>query len=304
VIADQVLNWGHRRGYQVSWAPAAALEEVRIELAGRLAAEEIDADFASECLSSFDFSPAMSLRWTVVLIAMPRPAHRVGFTVKGQRVDAVVPPTYVRYRGTFADVGADLAAHALPSSRVEILNAPLKPLAARLGLARYGRNNLCYVPPFGSYMQLLGYLTDADLRVRADWQPCEPALLDLCDDCNVCEAVCPTGAIADDRVLLHAERCLTFANENRAPIPAWVPPGAHHTLIGCLQCQRHCPANGALPIEDSGILFTEEETAALLDGSTFGPDSPEAREKLDRLALTEKHLIGRNLKALLNGGRR
>lgn len=301
MAADHLLAWASARGYRVAWAPATALEEVRADLERRLAAGEFDPDFARANLCSFDFSLPGLEQWTLVLIALPRPAHRVGFSVAGRRIDAVVPPTYLHYRALSAAVRADLADRGLRPARVETLNAPLKPLAARLGLARYGRNNLCYVPPFGSYMQLVGFLTDAHLPVDADWKPDEPALLDECNDCMVCEAVCPTGAIGDDRVLLHAEHCLTFANESRAPLPSWVPPVAHHTLIGCLQCQRHCPANDDLRVEESGVLFSEEETSALVAGETFGPDSPEGRRKLDRLGLTEEDLIGRNLRLLLAG---
>ena len=299
MITAQLVDWARVRNYQVAWAPATAIDEVRMELEARRASGEFDPVFARDQLSAFDF-PSISLdQWRVVLIAMPRPAHRVGFTIRGQRVDLLLPPTYVSYRRIFADVRDDLRVHALVPARVETLNAPLKALAVKLGLARYGRNNLCYAPTFGSYMQLVGYLTDADLRVSADWRPHQPALLDECEDCVICEAVCPTGAIRDDRVLLHAEHCLTFINENAAPLPAWVPSTAHHTLIGCLQCQRHCPANADLPVEESGVSFSEEETAVLIGGSFFSSEHPEARRKLDRLALTDEHVIGRNLRAFL-----
>jgi epoxyqueuosine reductase len=33
---------------------------------------------------------------------------------------------------------------------------PLKSLAVRSGLAAYGRNNVCYVPGMGSFLELVG----------------------------------------------------------------------------------------------------------------------------------------------------
>ena len=301
--ARRLSEWAAARGWLVAWGPPAAIDVVRTELAARMGGGELDARFARESLSSFSFDlpPLARGRWSVLIVALPRPAHRVAFTVGRRRVEAILPPTYVRYRPTFETVREHLVAEPLAASRVERLDVPLKPLAARLGLVRYGRNNLTYAPPLGTYMQLAGYVTDADLPVSDGWRPLEPALLDDCEDCLICEAVCPTSAIGDDRVLLHAERCLTFANENHAPLPAWIPPGAHHTLIGCLECQRHCPANPDLLVEDTGILFSESETAALLAG-----DAGEAaalarvREKMAPLALTEEGLIGRNLQALLS----
>lgn len=37
---------------------------------------------------------------------------------------------------------------------------PLKSLAAHSGLAVYGRNNICYVPGMGSFLELVGLYSD------------------------------------------------------------------------------------------------------------------------------------------------
>ena len=301
-MLEQLQSWALARGYRVACGPTAAIDAVRADLASRIASGEIDAALARDQLSSFRFEiPGDTTRpRTVLLVAMPRPAHRVTFIVSGRRAEAIVPPTYVRYRGTYEDIRQDLLATALAGARVELIDVPFKPLAARLGLARYGRNNVTYIDGLGSYFQLAGYITDADLRVRADWSPSEPQLLDECDDCGICEAICPTGAIRDERVLLHAEHCLTFANENPAALPAWVPPTAHNALVGCLQCQRHCPANPPLPVEDTGIVFSEAETAALIAADAESlPWTGSIRAKLAPLGLTEESVIGRNLRALV-----
>ena len=83
--------------------------------------------------------------------------------------------------------------------------------------------------------------------------------------------------MAKDRVLLHAERCLTYINENPGPWPTFVPTRAHHCLLGCLLCQRSCPANSKLPIESTGVAFSREETEALLadTGTTSRPSGIE-----------------------------
>lgn len=303
-MKHQLLRWAASRGYHVAWGPLSVLGAVGADLEARSATGELDAAFARDNLSFFNVEQAAAAvgRWTVLLVAVPRPAHLVSFIVGGERVEAILPPTYQRYRPIFEDVRQDLLAHALPSSRVELIEAPLKAVASRLGLVRYGRNNVTYAPPFGSYLQLLGYLTDADLPIEPGWQPREPCLLDECDGCGVCEAVCPTGAVTSERVLLHAERCLTLANETAGAWPSWVPSTAHHCLIGCLHCQRFCPANAELPVENSGVAFSEEETTVLLAGGEHqGPVWDSIRGKLELLGQPyQEPMIGRNLKALVD----
>ncbi len=279
------------------------LRVVRADLQARLDAGEIDSGFARRNLP-IDGGSAAELEGAgrVLVIAMPRPAHLVTFIVEGAPVEVILPPTYERYQPTFEDVRQDLAANVLPDSWVETVRAPLKPLAARLGLVRYGRNNLTYASGIGSYLQLLGYLTDADLPVDPAWRPCEPRLLDECERCGVCEALCPTAAIVSDRVLLHAERCLTLASETEGAWPPWAPPSAMDCLVGCLRCQQSCPANAELPIAPSGVTFVEDETTALLaDRERGGSAWAGIHAKLERLGLSapERLAIGRNLRAVL-----
>ena len=299
-MKDALLDWARLRGYLVAWGPVSAVDAARGEIEARQQRGELDADFARENLGfSMQCPPDATSQWRVVVVAIPRPGHRVTFTVEGRAVKAILPPTYVRYRATFSDIREQLA--ACLGSRVELIDAPLKALAARLGVVRYGRNNITYAPGMGSYLQLVGCVTDAALPVPAGWTPHEPRLLDLCEACGACETVCPTGAIDGDRVLLHAERCLTLANEAAGAFPGWLPSSAHHCLIGCLLCQRACPANTALDIQDAGVVFTAEETSTLLAGAAepVGPVWDAIREKLGRLGRNEDTVIGRNLRAML-----
>jgi len=221
----------------------------------------------------------------------------------GHRVlEAILPPIYRHFRGTFAEIRRDLDENALRGARVEAIRAPLKAVAARLGLVRYGRNNLTYAAGIGSYLQLCGYVTDAELPAMGR-SPQPPTLLPECDGCDNCRLACPTDAIGADRVLLHAERCLTFANERSDPWPSWLAATAHHCLIGCLACQRCCPANPRLEISSSGVIFSADETRALLgEGAPAGGRNGDGlRRKLDEFGLAEEEtLLGRNLRALID----
>jgi epoxyqueuosine reductase len=209
----------------------------------------------------------------------------------------------VGFRRTTTRVRDDLAANVFVDDRVDPLVAPLKAIAARLGLVCYGRNNVTYADGIGSYLQLFGYLTGAAVPPDQIADVAEPRLLEQCADCDRCITTCPTGAIGDDRVLVRAHRCLTYANELPGEWPGWVPPHAHHCLMGCLACQRSCPANPPLQVIDTEVCFTPEETQGLLSGpdDAPGPVRQAILGKLEQLDLSSMApLLGRNLQALID----
>jgi len=303
-MLDRLERWAEERGYLVACGPLELVASAQREVAGLAASGVLDDEFYSSELGSLaetEIKGSEALA-TVLMVVKLRPAHTVSFDLAGRRIEAILPPTYVRYRPLFEDVAADLREGPLRGARIERLMAPLKPLAARLGLVRYGRNNVTYAPGIGSYIQLLGFVTDAPLRLPAGWRPHEPTLLPECEGCQACRAACPTGAIATERVLLHAERCLTYVNELPGPWPDFVSPRVHHCLLGCLRCQRACPVNPRLPVESTSVTFNREETEALLadTGDHSSPAWAGVREKLVRLGQTySEDVLGRNLQALV-----
>lgn len=301
-MIESLQRWAAGQGYRVGWGPLEVITAALADVESRHVSREL-AVYASEAGPP---EAAESLRArglaTVVVVVKPRSAHTVVFELDGERLEALLPPTYIRYQGLFEEVRKDLSERGLPGARVELLRAPLKQVASRLGLVSYGRNNVTYAPEIGSYFQLLGYLTDAWLPLPGGWRPSEPALLPRCRTCRVCLHDCPTGAIEENRVLLHADRCLTFANENPGPWPSWVGPNAHNCLLGCLRCQRRCPENPELPVERTGVVFTREETRALLAESAdhLGPVWDGLRGKLTVLGQPgSEAVLGRNVRALV-----
>ena len=300
-MTESLERWAAERGYRVAWGPASIVEEARREIAARRAGGEIETGFWEGELAAIAQDGPVASGATVVVVAKPRPAHLVGFEVDGAVVETVIPPTYVRYRPTFEEVRQDLAANGLPGARVEHLAWPVKAIAARLGLVRYGRNNVTYAEGIGSYLQLCAFLTDAELPAQAGRTVGAAQLLSQCEHCAACQEACPTGAIDGDRVLLHAARCLTYVNETSGPWPQWLPGGAHNALIGCLLCQRACPANPDLPVEPSGVRFSAEETAQLLECERGGGRVETGiAVKLAWLGQpSAEPVLGRNLRALL-----
>jgi epoxyqueuosine reductase len=258
-------------------------------------------------LSALRFTPPEELPGarSLVVIATPQPQARFAFEWRGRMTAIVVPPTYLharevedRVRKLLADALAPMGYRVAPSS------VPKKLLAVRSGLARYGRNNITYIPGMGSFHRLSAFFSDMACD-DGDWE--EPRMLERCEDCRACVRACPSGAILEERFLLRAERCIVLHNEMppEIPFPSWLDSSWHNCLVGCMACQRACPEDRPFAgwFED-GPRFTEEETWLLLKGTTLDELPPATATKLRDCDLADMlDIFPRNLAPLLGGAR-
>jgi len=170
-------------------------------------------------------------------------------------------------------------------------------------LIDYGRNNIGYLPGMGSFIQIVGLVSDMPVDEGKTARRLEDALMERCRKCRACAAACPTGAIGQDRFLLHAEKCYTLFSESLEPIPSDLKAPSPQCLIGCLKCQEVCPENkGRMPYQKAPVAFSTEETRALLEAAEgSGPGLEKLQVKIRALGLSENPLLyGRNLKRLLD----
>ncbi len=125
--------------------------------------------------------------------------------------------------------------------------------------------------------------------------------MEPCETCSACMKACPAKAIGSDRFLLHAERCLTFHNERACDFPAWLSPDWHNSLVGCMICQKVCPANkDVVKWIENGTDFGSEETDHILKGVSDDRLPRETHEKLLQLGMMEYYdVLGRNLRVLI-----
>jgi len=304
----ETLRVLEEHGWAGRLVPAERRFDLWEEIEGRVRSGEVDRELFETYLSGFEAGLGEAPEWarSILIVAGAVPAIRIRFGWQGREVGVTVPPSYLPgaewidrvIERVLCERGADDGAGSGDETQFATANVPRKLLAARSGLARYGRNNVSYIEGMGSYYRLVAFY--GSIPVDEDvWH--EPEMLASCQSCRLCLDACPTGAIGEDRFLLHAEKCLTYWNEKPTdvPFPERTDPGLHELLIGCLRCQTVCPHNrGLLQVEEAETAFTEEETEGLLGFASDDTLPAPTVEKLERLDLHwYLEVLPRNLRA-------
>jgi epoxyqueuosine reductase len=295
LIKTNLLN----RGFRMSTGRIGHLQELKNEIEGLYHQGLIDSGLFRQYLSHLNYSPSAGKTNPVsfILTAAPQTQQGITFNYHDREYYYPIPPTY--YTKTDETIEKIISDSLIPLGySLSPANFPFKSAAVRTGLARYGRNNITYCDGLGSYYRLKAFVTD--LPVYQDsWQPAE--LMPRCENCTACLKACPTGAITGKRLLIHAERCLTYFNENLDDFPEWINRSWQRCLVGCMICQKVCPENKGFNIEpEINSTFSEEETNPFLN-TLHEDDLPESViYKLEKLSLLEyRASISRNLKIML-----
>lgn len=262
----------------------------------------LDPYFYEEYKSYFEFAPEVDFPQirSLFIISVPVPQFEANFHWNNKVFSLLIPSTYL-YGLKIINQMIELVSEILEPSgyKVAYASLPQKTLAVRCGLAEYGRNNITYVSGMGSFHRLTTLYSDFPTE-EDNWQ--ELQMMDLCKECSACTRKCPTGAIPTDRFLLRAERCITFHNEQpgEIPFPEWIDPKGHNCLVGCLHCQKVCPANKkVINWTEPGPEFSEEETTLILDGKGYDNLPIGTKEKIEKFDLVNYYeVLPRNLSPL------
>lgn len=290
-----------------SVARVERLDDLREDLdelvrSGRMSAHEVFREYLTGL--TFDVPESLPDARSIVVVAMPTPLMWVTFHLEDASYDLMVPPQYYRPGTTSASLRNTVVNEIIgvPDCGVEQSHTlQQKPLAVKSGLARYGRNNICYVDGMGSLLTLYTYFTDVALD-EDSWG--EVRFMEACASCRLCLESCPCGCIDAGNTVVNVGKCVTLHNEIAGEFPVSLPNDAHNALMGCMRCQLCCPANREV-IGEAGRLedISEEETRRILEGT---PDQ-ELMESLSRKlrgfppAGSEElfPILTRNLRALL-----
>ena len=242
----------------------------KLRRAGLLSDNEVYRSYIDS--KKFEIPESFPNAKSIIILAIFSKLGLVNFHLNGKKYEVMIPPNYYDDGTTFEDFENLILEDIIkePGYKVEFTNnLHVKLLAARSGLGKYGRNNICYVNGWGSMINLFAYFTDFQFE-EDHWT--EIKMMDQCENCTTCFNNCPTKAIpalTDEYFVIDAGKCISVFNEIKGIIPNWVPTDAHNTLIGCMRCQENCPNNreviGLIEIFED---ISENETRMILNGIT------------------------------------
>ena len=286
-------------GFSLTIGSVNHLNDLRQDLEKPFKAGLIGKTFFQERLSDFIFTPDEynGKLNSIIVTAAPQTQQETIFWIQGKAHHFFIPPTYSNQSDNEIE---KIILDTIEPYGFSITPAiiPLKIAAVRLGLARYGRNNITYCEGMGSYFRLKAFLSDYPVY-EDHWHEFE--LIQQCENCNACLQSCPTGAIRSERILLQSDKCLTYHNERPGEFPSWIEKSWHNCLIGCLKCQTVCPMNNKIDIRpNKAVEFSEEETMEFLNAVDEQNLPGSVVTKLKELSLFEDWpLLARNLRVML-----
>jgi epoxyqueuosine reductase len=288
-----------KQGFQGKIVSIEHVKELETEIMTRYQKGLLDSDLYDAYLASFDFACQQKLKdaRSLIIVTVPQPQIQVTFIRKDKSYPVVIPPTY--YSAVDEDVAEFLKTILEPQGyQLQKVRLPEKMLAGRSGLAQYGKNNITYVKGMGSFQRPVVFISDCPCG-EDSWG--KATVLDRCENCSACRKACPTDAIVSDRFQLYAERCLTFHTECSKAFPQWLSPSWHNCLVGCMICQKVCPANkDVVKWIEAGATFDNAETDLILKGVSKERLPEKTLEKLKKLDMIRYYdVLGRNLKALI-----
>jgi epoxyqueuosine reductase len=291
------------RGYRGKIVSIEHVKELETEIMTRYQKGLLDSDLYDAYLASFDFACYQKLKdaRSLIIITIPQPQIQVTFLREDKSYPVVIPPTY--YAAIDNDMADFLKTVFEPQGyQLQNVRLPEKLLAVRSGLARYGKNNIIYVNGMGSFQRPVVFISDYPCE-QDSWG--EAKVLEHCENCSACIKACPTDAIVSDRFQIYAERCLTYHNEASKPFPQWLSASWHNCLVGCMICQKVCPANkDVIQWTETGGIFDNEETDLILGGVSKKRLPQKTLEKIKKLDMMRHYdVLRRNLKALIQKSR-
>ena len=284
-----------QNGIHVAITPFSRLTDLRAEIENFAATQELNG-FTRFIVENYEYAPkepSFEVK-SVIVIATPHPSF-------GDAVFEMCGKSRTVYytAGAGGKEPQDYVTKVVTDAGFKLEHTgfwfPNKRFAVQAGLCEYGRDNIVYLPDFGSYVAIDAFYTDMPTDTDL-WRGVVTAA--ACEGCHACEAVCPTGAIRPDRFLIDNALCLCGMNEGQEPFPETLPKDAHHAIVGCLRCQYSCPMNAESNKNPFPTFhFTEAETARLMQDAPYEDLETSLAERFWALEMNFAGDLPRNLQA-------
>jgi epoxyqueuosine reductase len=214
---------------------------------------------------------------TIICLAYPYPAAKP-CTPDGYAVSRYSTPDQDDYHLRIRNLAKELCSvvsRVFPGSltRICVDSAPIleRSFAAASGIGFIGKNNMLFVPGYGSYCYLVEILTTARFPV-----PKLKVLENHCGLCTRCIDSCPTGALKEP-FFLEVTRCLSYLTiEYKGGIDSEAAEKMGNTFFGCDVCQEVCPFNGqeqsvvSMPTTGDILAMSESDFKRAFGRTAFG----------------------------------
>jgi len=151
-----------KHGFRGKIVSIAHVKELQQEIDDLHRKNLLDREIYDAYLASFNFGCQQKLAnaRSLIVVSVPQPQVRVTFVRQDRPYPVIVPPTYCfPPDDRLADI---LSAYLKPQGyKLQKVRLPQKLLAARSGLAQYGKNNITYVAGMGSFHRPVVFISDA-----------------------------------------------------------------------------------------------------------------------------------------------
>ncbi|MHA1955175.1 MAG: hypothetical protein ACW96U_14645, partial [Candidatus Heimdallarchaeaceae archaeon] len=154
---EEILRIFEEKGFKCSIFHVNRLKEIQLEFETHYKQGIFDEEFYQERLSKFNFNYKEFFQEakSIIITAVPSPQQNVTFDFEGNKISTILPPTYFYYDRISNQI-KELLNKILNPKGFQAVEAylPFKSLAVHSGLAKYGRNNITYIPNMGSFHKL------------------------------------------------------------------------------------------------------------------------------------------------------
>ena len=267
--------------HQVAFLPALPLPSWDEDIGLRQILDPSKADYWDDRGLTNNFSTILPDAKTIIIAAYPyQPYHPENFAPDQASYSAHYK-AYPQGRKAMTEVGEIL--NEAGYKIVVDSPIPAKRLAYLGGIGTYGKNGLIYHPEFGSFITLHTIVTNAVFEL----DKIETSVLSDCGGCRICVDACPTGAIADNGVIL-VSKCIRHYMLSSDIVPVEIREKMNNRILGCEDCQLICPKNRK-PLKQS-ICLDEEDR----DVFNIREILSQADTGLKKLMIPISEIVGKN----------